>query len=103
MDLTLDPHPPRGAAWFVTVGLAAYLAGTRAVHLVGMVRFGRLLRLLAVVATVCLALLQHVIGATGVLVVATMWTVGAAAVVSAQHRFVLSQVVADPLHYFRRG
>jgi low temperature requirement protein LtrA len=103
MGLTLEADPPRAAAWFVTIGLAIYLAGTRAVSLVGKLRFGRLLRFLGVVATVCLALLQHLIGPTGVLLVATLWTVIVAAVVSSQHRFVLSQVVADPLHFFRRG
>jgi low temperature requirement protein LtrA len=102
MGLTLDGHPPRGASWFITAGLAAYLAGTRAVSLVGKLRFGRFLRLLGAVATVCLALLQGPIGPTGVLVAAALWTVGVAAVVSSQHRFVLGQVVADPLHYFRR-
>lgn len=102
MGLTLEPDPPRAAAWFVTAGLAAYLAGTRAVSMVGTMRLGRLLRLLAVVATVCLALFQHVVGPTGVLVMATLWTVVVAGFVSSQHRFVLSQVIADPLHYFRR-
>jgi low temperature requirement protein LtrA len=102
MGLTLDGHPPRGAAWFVTAGLAAYLVGTRAVSLVGRLRYGRFLRLVGVVATVCLALLQGLIGPTGVLVVAAMWTVTVATVVSSQHRFVLSQVASDPLHYFRR-
>jgi hypothetical protein len=102
MGLTLDAHTPRGATWFVTAGLAAYLAGTRAVSMVGKLRYGRFLRLVGVVATVCLALLQGLIGPTGVLVVATLWTVVLAAVVSSQHRFVLSQVVADPLHFFRR-
>jgi low temperature requirement protein LtrA len=103
MGLTLDAYTPRGAAWFVCVGLAAFLTGTRAVSTVGKLRYGRFLRLVAVVATVCLALLQSFIGPTGVLVVATLWALGAAAVVSSQHRIVLSQVMADPLHYFRRG
>jgi low temperature requirement protein LtrA len=100
--LALEEDPSRAAAWLITGGLAAYLAGTRAVSMVGRLRFGRFLRLVAVTATVCLALLQVLISPAGVLMVATMWTVGVAIVVSSQRRFVLSQVVADPLHYFRR-
>jgi low temperature requirement protein LtrA len=102
MGLTLEPDPPHGAAWFVAAGVATFLAGTRAVSMVGTVHLGRLLRPLVVAATVCLALFQNVIGATGVLLMTTLWTVAVAVVVSSQHRFVLGQVIADPLHFFRR-
>jgi low temperature requirement protein LtrA len=103
VGLALEEHPPRAAAWLITGGVAAFLAGTRAVSIVGKLRFGSFLRVAGVAVTACLALLQHLVGVSGVLVVATLWTIGVAAVVSSQHKVVLSQVIADPLHYFRHS
>jgi low temperature requirement protein LtrA len=102
VSLALDREPPRSAAWLITGGLAAFFAGTRAVAAVGSLRYGRLAWLAAVAATGCLALLQPWLTATGVLVLATAWAVGLAAIVTSQHAMLHGHVHADPHRFLRR-
>jgi low temperature requirement protein LtrA len=102
VGLALHREPPGSAAWLITCGLATFLAGTRAVAAVGALRFGRLVWLASVVATAGLALLQPWLTATGVLVLATVWAVGAAAIVTSQHGLLHRHVRADPHRFLRR-
>jgi hypothetical protein len=91
-------HP--AAAWFITGGLASYLLSTRAVADDRSVRFGGLVRTAAVAVTVCLAFLEPLISATGVLLVTTAWAVAIAAYVTWRFPGRLKGVTADPLSYF---
>ena len=86
VNLVLHEHPTSAAVWLVTAGLGGYLIGTRAVSTTTGNRTGRWLGLALVIATVCLALLQHVIAATGVVAVTAVWAVGIAVVVSRRDR-----------------
>ena len=101
VSLALEHDPPGSAGWLIAGGLAVYLVGTQAVVPPLSMRFGRLVRIVAVGATVGLALLQPWITAAGVLLVATIWTVMAAALVTWHHPGRLGEVVADPLAIFR--
>jgi low temperature requirement protein LtrA len=102
VSLALDREPPGAAAWFVTGGLAAFLAGTRAVAALGSLRYGRLAWLALVAATACLALLQPWLTAIGVVVLATAWAVGAAAIVTSQQSLLRGHVRADPHRFLRK-
>jgi low temperature requirement protein LtrA len=101
VSLSLEQHPPVAASWLVTIGLTAYLVGTRAVVPPTPRRLGRALRAVAVAGTVCLALLQPWLTAAGVLALATAWAVTSAAIVSRHHPARLSRVAADPLSLLR--
>ncbi len=101
VNLSLHPHPPTGAAWLVSGGLAAYLLGTRAFLSTGSSRFVQLLRLLPIAITVCLALLQAVLIPAGVVAVLAGWSVLAAAIVSYRGPAVLDRIAADPFSLFR--
>jgi low temperature requirement protein LtrA len=101
VTLALERDPPGSAGWLIAGGLAVYLVGTQAVVPPLSMRFGRLVRILAVGATLGLGLLQSWITAPGVLLVATLWTVVAAAVVTWHHPARLTRVAADPLSVLR--
>ena len=100
MSLALSATAPRAAAWFITGGLAVYLAGSRAMvgHERG--RSGPLVAALFVAATACLAFLEPLISVTGVVLVATAWACGIAAYVTRDLPARLRDVAADPLSYF---
>jgi low temperature requirement protein LtrA len=84
VNLSLHEHPPAAASWLTTIGLAAYLAGTRAFTASSNRRwYAVALRFVAMAATVCLALLDRVLVAPAVVAVAAGWAVGAAAIVTA--------------------
>ena len=86
--LSLHEHPPAAAAWLTTVGLAAYLAGTRVFASSTRRWYAAALRILAMGATVCLALLERVLVAPAVVAVTALWAVGAATIVTLfRHRF----------------
>ena len=84
VNLSMHEDPPVAAAWLVSCGLAAYLLGTRAFTTgnVSSVRV-RALRALAIVVTVCLALLYRVLPTVGVVAITACWAVLAAVVASA--------------------
>jgi low temperature requirement protein LtrA len=101
VGLSLHEHPPSGAPWFITVGLTIYFGGTR-VYSSGSRRwYAAPARLAAIAATVNLALLQHVVSAPAVVVIAAAWATGAAAVVSLFRRNALRRLEADPAAFFR--
>jgi hypothetical protein len=103
VNLTLHGRPPTAAAWLVAGGLAAYLVGTRVFLATEQETVGRLLRAVAIAATVCLGLLQHVVSPSAVLAVVAVWAVGAAALVSARRTRLLRQLTSNPLSLFHSG
>jgi low temperature requirement protein LtrA len=102
VNLALTEHPPPAAAWLVSGGLAVYLIGTRAVGSIEVWRFARVIGLVTVAATACLAFLRPLVTTTGALVVAAVWAIGVAVIVSWQRPARLRQVAADPFILFRR-
>jgi low temperature requirement protein LtrA len=101
VSLALSVAPPPAAAWFITGGLAVYLAGSRVMTGDGRVRWGLLLRAALLVATVCLAFLRPLVSTTGVVLLAAAWACGIAAYVTWRLPGRLRDVAADPLSYFR--
>jgi low temperature requirement protein LtrA len=99
VSLVLSGSAHAAAAWFITGGLASYLLATRAVATDPSVRFGELARMAVVAVTVCVAFLEPLISATGVLLVTTAWAV-AIAYVTWRFPGRLKGVTADPLSYF---
>jgi hypothetical protein len=65
-------------------------------------RFARVVGLVTVAATACLAFLRPLVTTTGALVVAAVWAIGVAVVVSWQRPARLRQVEADPFSLVRR-
>lgn len=102
VNLVLTEHPPATAAWLVSAGLGGYLLGTRAVGSLGRWRLSRVIGLVTVAATVCLAFLRPLLTTTGVLAVVTAWAIGVALFVSWQRPARLSRVTADPFSLFGR-
>ena len=101
MSLTLSGEPPTAAAWFITGGLAGYLAGSQVMVADSRVRSAPLLRTALVVLTVCLAFLRPVISTTGVVLVAAGWAGVIAAYVTWRLPDRLKSIANDPLSYFR--
>jgi low temperature requirement protein LtrA len=103
VNLSLHENPPAAAAWLLSAGLALYLVGTRVFLMTDGHRFGRLLRLLVVAATVCLALLRLVLPSWAVVAVVTVWAIGVALAVSRAGPSLLRRIAADPLSIFRNA
>jgi low temperature requirement protein LtrA len=103
VGLTLSGHPATAAPWFITIGLVGFLVGTRTEVISPDQRFGRPLQIAVSAATVCLAFLEPVISATGVLLVAAAWAAALAAYVTRRVPERLKGIAADPLAYFRAG
>jgi low temperature requirement protein LtrA len=103
VSLALHGEAADAAPWLVTGGVAAYLAGSRALVTPAQVRFGRLLRLLILAATVALALLAQLISAAGVVLVVAVWAAAIGAFVSWRLPQRMAQVTSDPLSYLRSG
>jgi low temperature requirement protein LtrA len=101
VSLALEADPPRAAGWLIVSGLAIYLVGTQAVVPPPAMRLSRLLRIGVITATLAIGLLQPVATAVGVLVMATVWAVAAAAFVTWQHPARLRQLAVDPLTMLR--
>ena len=100
VSLVLSGEAPAAAAWFIAGGLASYLLGTRVVVVDRSLRFDSLRRAAVAVATACLAFLEPVISATGVVMVTGAWAVAIAAYVTRRFPGLLKDVTADPLSYF---
>jgi low temperature requirement protein LtrA len=100
VNLSLHDQPPTAAAWLVSGGLAAYLVGSRAFLSVGRQRFGRLIQVLTLAATVNLAQLHRLLPATAVIAILALWAVGAATIVSARRGGLLARIAANPLSIF---
>ena len=100
VSLVLSGEAPAAAAWFIAGGLASYLLGTRVVVVDRSLRFDSLRRAAVAVATACLAFLEPVISATGVVMVTAAWAVVIAAYVTRRFPGLLKDVTADPLSYF---
>jgi len=101
MSLTLSGAAPTAAAWFITGGLAGYLAGSQVMVADSRVRSGPLLRTAIVAVTACLAFLRPVISTTGVVLVAAAWAGVIAAYVTWRLPDRLKSIADDPLSYFR--
>ena len=101
VSLALEADPPRAAGWLIVGGLAVYMVGTQAVVPPPAMRFSHLLRIGVITATLAIGLLQPVVTAVGVLVMATVWAVAAAAFVTWQHPARLRQLAVDPLTMLR--
>jgi len=101
VDLSLHESPPTSAAWFVTVGLTAYLTGTRVFSTRPRKWYANLLQIAALAATVCLALLRHVLSAPAVVAVIAVWAVGSAALSARVRHGVLEDLSDDPAAFFR--
>jgi low temperature requirement protein LtrA len=101
VNLSLHDDPSVAAAWLVSAGLAIYFVGTRGFTVAGEDRwYVRLLRPLAIAATVCLGLLHRVLSPTTVVVVAAVWAVGAAVIVSLRAPEVMRRLRENPLRLF---
>jgi len=103
VTLTLSDETPHAAAWFITGGLAAYIAGSQVIPADPLTRVARVLRPAVIPVTVCLALLRPLISTTGVVVVAALWAAGIAAYATWRTPDRLKVIKADPLTYFRQA
>jgi low temperature requirement protein LtrA len=101
VSLAISGAASRTAAWLVIGGLAAFLMGSRVMYVGQPVRFPALRRLITVGLTLCLAFLEPVISAAGVVLVAAVWAAGIAADVTYRTPGRLQTITADPLSYFR--
>jgi low temperature requirement protein LtrA len=101
VTLTLSGAAPHAAAWFITGGLAAYLAGSQVLPTDPLPRLGRVLRAAIIPVTVCLGFLGPAISTTGVVVVAALWASAIAAYATWRTPARLQVIKADPLTYFR--
>jgi low temperature requirement protein LtrA len=102
VSLSLHEEPPAAAPWLLTAGLAGYVAGTRVFNAAGRPRpLATLLRLLALAATVLLALLERVVGAPVVVVVVACWAVLAACAVSVLRRAAGHRLGEDPFGFLK--
>jgi low temperature requirement protein LtrA len=101
VDLSLHESPPVSAAWFITAGLTAYLTGTRVFSMRPRKWYANLLQFAALAATVCLALLRHVLSAPAVVAVIAVWAVGSAALSARVRHGVLEDLSDDPAAFFR--
>jgi low temperature requirement protein LtrA len=100
VDLSLHESPPPAAAWFVTAGLAAYLVGTRAYSAGSRRWYAGAAKAAAPAATVCLALLGHVLPAPAVVAVVAVWAAVVAAASAALRHRVLESLGDDPAAFF---
>ena len=101
VTLTLSGETPRAAAWSITGGLALYLAGSQVVPADPFPGFARVLRPAIAPVTACLGFLWPAIGASGVVVVAALWTAAIAIYTTWRTPDRLKGIKADPLTYFR--
>jgi low temperature requirement protein LtrA len=108
VSLTLSGQASQPAAWFITGGLAAYLLGNR-VMFIGKTpalghgkatSFGTVPRMALAAATACIALLEPLISATGVVVVTAAWAAAIAADLTWRMPSRLRDITADPLSFF---
>ncbi|MET7402074.1 low temperature requirement protein A [Dactylosporangium sp. NPDC005572] len=100
VNLSLHDDPPKAAAWLVTAGLAAYLAGTRVLAPARRHWYGGLVRMLVLGGTACLALLANVLVTPAVVAVAAGWAVLVAVAVTLT-RPALDRFGDDPLAFLR--
>ncbi|MDT7800425.1 MAG: hypothetical protein QOI78_3858 [Actinomycetota bacterium] len=100
VDLSLHESPPTSAAWFITIGLTTYLTGTRVFATTSQHWYVNVLQFAALAATVCLALLRHVLSAPAVVAVIAVWAVGAAALSSRLRHRTLEDLTSDPAAFF---
>jgi low temperature requirement protein LtrA len=101
VSLTLTNQATQAAAWFVTGGLTVYLFGSRVVFIGRPSGGGPPVLAPFAAVTVCIALLEPVISATGVVLVVAVWAAVIAAYVSWHLPGRLQGIAADPLSYFR--
>ncbi len=100
VDLSLHESPPVSAAWFITAGLTAYLAGTRVFSMQPRKWYLNVLQIAALAATVNLALLRHVLSAPAVVAVIAVWAVISAAISARVRDGVLEDLSNDPAAFF---
>jgi len=102
VNLSVQEHAPSDAAWFITAGLAIYLVGTRAFSTGPTRWYLGLARIAVLVATVCLAFLDSVLPAPGVVAVIAVWAVGVAAMTSPVRHKALALIGDSPAEFLRR-
>ena len=102
VNLSLQEPAPHTAAWFVTAGLTIYLAGTRT-FASGPPRWTRGLARIALLAvTVCLAFVDRLLPAPGVVLVIAVWAAGVAAVAGSLRHKALDRLADTPAEFLRR-
>ncbi|MEV6638932.1 low temperature requirement protein A [Amycolatopsis sp. NPDC051371] len=102
VNLSLHESPPQAAAWFTTVGLTTYLAGTRVFSVPGRPRwYASLARIAALAATVCLAFLGRVLPAPAVIVAVAVWAVVSTVVAAGIRHRALDRLGDDPVAFLR--
>jgi low temperature requirement protein LtrA len=102
VNLSLQAPAPTAAAWFVTAGLTIYLIGTR-VFAAGPRRwYLALLRVAVLAATVCLALVDRLLPAPGVVAVVAVWAIGAAAMAGRVRHRALDRLGDTPAEFLRQ-
>lgn len=108
VSLTLSGEAGQAAAWFLAGGMAAYLLGNRVMFIGETPTLGRgtprkfstIPRLALVAATACLALLEPLISATGVVLVTAGWAAAIAADLTWRMPSRLRDIAANPLSLF---
>ncbi|WP_196425317.1 low temperature requirement protein A [Amycolatopsis camponoti] len=102
VNLSLHESPPQAAAWFTTVGLTMYLAGTRVFSVPGRPRwYASVARIAALAATVCLAFLSRVLPAPAVISVIAVWAVLTTVVAAGIRHRTLDGLGDDPVAFLR--
>ncbi|HEY0933857.1 MAG TPA: low temperature requirement protein A [Trebonia sp.] len=103
VSLAISGAASGAAAWLVTGGLAAFLVGSRVIYVGQQLRFQTLRRLATVGVTLCLAFLEPLISAAGVVLATAALAAAIAADVTYRTPGRLRTITADPLSYFRPG
>jgi low temperature requirement protein LtrA len=100
VTLTIEGAASQPAAWFVTAGLAWYLLGSRVVVAGQQSGEGLLARLAIAALTICIALLEPLVSAPGVVLITAAWACAIAGYVTWRLPGRLRDITADPLSYF---
>ncbi|MFI9379875.1 low temperature requirement protein A [Kutzneria sp. NPDC052558] len=102
VNLSLQEPAPSTAAWFVTAGLAIYLVGTKVFAAGPRHWYLGVAQIAMVAATVCLAFVDRILPAPGVVVVVAVWAVGVAAVTGRIRHKALDLLGDTPADFLRR-
>ena len=101
VSLIISGHAPANAVWFVTGGLGAFIFGSGTALSGGKAQIPQLPRTVLIGLTVCLAFLEPVISAPGVVAVAAVWGVVISVYVTWRMPGRLKEFTDDPLSWFR--
>jgi low temperature requirement protein LtrA len=101
VSLAISGAASWASAWLVVGGLGVFLLGSRVMYVGQPGRFQSLRRYVTVGLTLCLAFLEPVISAAGVVLAAAVLAAAIAADVTWRTPSRLQLITADPLSYFR--